>query len=65
MVHPPCSNNIILISVPGWPRARYESCTLKHLAREKMVNAGVNFVKSSDQEDLNGFCVTITMGGDT
>jgi hypothetical protein len=33
---------------PDSPTARFESCTLKHLAREKIVNHAVNFVKKSD-----------------
>jgi hypothetical protein len=33
---------------PTSAAARSESCTLKHLAREKIVNHAVNFVKKSD-----------------
>jgi hypothetical protein len=33
---------------PTSPAAQSESCTLKHLAREKIVNHAVNFVKKSD-----------------
>jgi hypothetical protein len=39
----------------------YDSCTLKHLTREKIVNARVKFVKNAATAKLYSLCDTITM----